>query len=90
MDEKKARLWVELTCADPAMVFRGEWPGLDESEAIVAFAREMAMASGLPVQIEIRGYGAWSIAPSGKVLTGRLCCREKLPPSRLPNQPSGG
>lgn len=89
MDEKKPRLWVELTCADPTMAFRGEWPGPEETEAIVAFAREKAMASGLPVQIEIQGYGAWSIAPSGKVLTGRLFRREKLPPLPLPNPPSG-
>ncbi len=90
MDEREERLWVELTCADPTVAFRGEWSGAESPEAIVSFAREKAMASGLPVQLEIRGHGVWSIAPSGKVLSGRLFRREKLPPSSaLSNRPSG-
>lgn len=81
MEKKQSRMWVELTCADPAVAFRGEWPGPEEPEEIVALAREKAMALGLPVQLEIRGHGIWSIGPTGKVLTGRLFRPEKLPQS---------
>jgi hypothetical protein len=82
-------MWVELTCAEPTVAFRGEWPGPEEPDAIVVLAREKAMTSGLPVQIEIRGYEAWGIAPAGKVLSGRLFRPEKLGPSPLANHLSG-
>lgn len=81
-------MWVELTCADPAVAFYGEWSGPESPEAIVMFARERAMESGLPRQLEIHGHRVWSIAPSGKVLSGRLFRREKLPPSAPSKQPS--
>lgn len=76
---KKPRLLVDLTCADPTVAFHGEWSSPEEPEEILACAREKAMASGLPVQIEIHGHGVWSIAPTGKVISGRLFRREKLP-----------
>ncbi len=81
-------MWVELTCADPAVAFCGEWSGPESPEAIVTFARERGVALGVPVQLEIHGHRVWSIAPSGKVLSGRLFRREKLPPSAPSNQPS--
>ncbi len=79
MVEKKTRVWVELTCAEPGVAFRGEWPGPEGPEEILAIAREKAIASGLPVQVEIQGHGVWSIEPIGKVHTGRLFRSEKLP-----------
>ncbi|MFQ5988964.1 MAG: hypothetical protein ACE5K9_03505 [Candidatus Methylomirabilales bacterium] len=66
-------------CADPAVAFQGEWPGPEGPDEILAFAREKALALGLPVQIEIHGHGIWSIGPTGKVLAGRLFRPEKLP-----------
>ncbi len=33
-----SRMWVELTCADPRVVFRGEWPGVERPDEIVALA----------------------------------------------------
>ncbi|MFQ5847617.1 MAG: hypothetical protein ACE5IQ_08135 [Candidatus Methylomirabilales bacterium] len=80
MVKKKQRMWVEVTCADPSVVFQGEWPGPEGAEEIVALAREKAMAVGLPVQLEIHGHGVWSIGPTGKILTGRLFRPDKLPP----------
>lgn len=87
--KKKPSIWVELTCADVAVAFRGEWPGPEGPDEIVAFAREKAMVSGLPVQLEIHGHGVWSIGPTGKVLTGRLFRREKLaaPTERKKGEP---
>lgn len=79
MTKKKPKMWVELTCADSAVAFRGEWPGPEGPEEILASARQKAMASGLPVQLEIHRHGVWSISPTGKMVPGRLFKREKLP-----------
>lgn len=76
-----SRMWVELTCADPRVAFRGKWPGAERPDDIVALAREKAMALGLPVQVEIQRHGIWSIEPTGKVNPGRLFRPEKLPRS---------
>jgi hypothetical protein len=79
MAKRKSRLWVELTCADPAVAFRGEWPGPEGPQEILALARAKAAVLGLPVQLEIQRHGVWSIGPTGKVHSGRLFRREKLP-----------
>lgn len=76
--KKNHKLWVELTCADPVVAFRGEWPGPERPDDIVALAREKANALGLPVQLEIHRHGVWSIGPTGKILTGRFFRPEKL------------
>jgi hypothetical protein len=78
MASEQPKLWVELTCADPAVAFRGEWPGAERPDEIVALAREKAMALGLPVQVEIQRHGVWIIEPTGKVNPGRLFRPEKL------------
>ena len=78
MASEQPKLWVELTCADPGVAFRGEWPGPERPDEIVALAREKAMALGLPVQVEIQRHGVWSIEPTGKVNPGRLFRPEKL------------
>jgi hypothetical protein len=82
MENTQPRLWVELTCADPRVAFRGEWQGPERPDEIVALAREKAMAMGLPVQVEIQRHGVWSIAPTGTVSPGRLFRPEKLPRAR--------
>lgn len=79
MAKGKSGVWVEVRCADPGVAFRGEWPGPEGPEEILAVARERAMAAGLPVQVEIQGHGVWSIEPTGKVHPGRLFRPEKLP-----------
>lgn len=78
MAKKQSRLWVEITCADPAVAFRGEWPGAEGPDEILAIARKQAVALGLPVQVEIHRHGVWSIRPTGRVHGGRLFRPEKL------------
>jgi hypothetical protein len=78
MVKKPARLWVDLTCADWSVAFRGEWPGPEGPDEIVALAREQALSLGVPVQVEIRRHGVWSIDPKGRVAPGRLFRPEKL------------
>ncbi len=74
-------MFVEIRCADPGTAFGGEWPGSESPAEIVARLRETSQRLGLPIQVRIDGEGVWSIAPNGKVISGRLFDEGKLAPS---------
>jgi hypothetical protein len=76
-------MFVEVRCADPGTAFSGEWLGLERPDQILARLREASQRLGLPIQVSIERAGVWSIAPTGKVIQGRLFDEEKLaPPSK--------
>ncbi|MFQ5532663.1 MAG: hypothetical protein ACE5EP_02305 [Candidatus Methylomirabilales bacterium] len=50
-------MWVKLVCSDPTVVFHGQRPGPKGPKEVLASARQKAMTLGLPVQLEIEGYG---------------------------------
>lgn len=69
---------VEITCSDPALAFRGEWAGPEDPQQLVERLVARARRLGIPIQVAVEGHGAWSIAPTGKVIRGSLFDEAKL------------
>jgi hypothetical protein len=81
-------MFVEIRCADPGTAFRGNWSGIETPAQILTKLRETSQRLGLPIQVSIEREGVWSIAPTGKVIQGRLFDEEKLsPPSKKRRRP---
>ena len=60
-------LKVIVRCSRADIAFRGSWPeGINPEDVLRDYA-EKARAHGVPIHLEVKGHGAWKIAPSGKV-----------------------
>jgi hypothetical protein len=72
-------MYVRIICSEPSLVFDGEWVGTDTSQDIVEYAIAKARELDIPIHLEIKGLGIWSIAPNGKIMKGALfdCSRIK-------------
>lgn len=70
---------VKIICSEPSLVFDGEWKGGDTAQDIIEYAIARARELDIPIHLEIKGIGVWSIAPNGKVMQGALfeCTRIK-------------
>jgi hypothetical protein len=83
-------MFVEIRCADPGTAFSGEWPGAEKPAEIVAHLRRASERLGLPIQVSIEREGVWSIAPTGKMIRGRLFDEEKLAAEGRRGHPRAG
>ena len=60
-------LKVIVRCSRSDIAFQGSWPEGTDPEAVLRDYAEKARAHGVPIHLEVKGHGAWKIAPSGKV-----------------------
>jgi hypothetical protein len=60
-------LKVVVRCPHPDVAFRGLAPRDVTPEELLRDYVEKARTRGVPIHLEVRGHGAWRIAPSGKV-----------------------
>jgi len=60
-------LRVLVRCPNPEVAFEGVWPKKATPEEVLRDCVAKAKARGVPIYLEVKGHGAWRIAPSGKV-----------------------
>jgi hypothetical protein len=70
---------VRIKCRDPGIAFEGVWTRHSSREALLRYLCEQARRLGLPIQVEVSGYGAWSITPTGRARPGALFLADRLP-----------
>ena len=70
---------VRIKCRDPEIAFEGKWRRHERREDLLCHLCEQARRLGLPIQLEVAGYGAWSITPTGRARPGALFHPDRLP-----------
>jgi hypothetical protein len=64
-------MWVRIVCSDESVSFEGEWEGSSHVE-VLELAKREAVSGDMPVQVEIQGWGVWSITPDGRAMPAAL------------------